>query len=98
MKIDAKCALDHLKKCHKNAKIILFGQSIGAAVAISLAASCPSKIDALIIENTFLSLVKSFIQSLNLNSQYLFLYDIIVQCTNTLDNCTTLSKNDVFVH
>lgn len=40
-------------------KIILYGQSLGGAVAIDLAMRNPQCISALIIENSFLSIVRS---------------------------------------
>ncbi|KAF8231204.1 alpha/beta-hydrolase [Tricholoma matsutake] len=55
---DAQAALDYLLAdnhlAHK--PIILYGQSLGGAVAIDLASRNPSKISALIVENTFTSL------------------------------------------
>ncbi|KAJ3161134.1 hypothetical protein HDU86_007756 [Geranomyces michiganensis] len=42
----------------KNAKIVVYGQSIGGAVAIHLAAQNQESIAALIVENTFLTLRK----------------------------------------
>lgn len=39
-------------------KVIVYGQSIGGAVAINLAYSNPKKISYLIVENTFLSIPK----------------------------------------
>lgn len=38
-------------------KIILYGQSIGGAVALDLAARNPQTVAGLILENTFLSVV-----------------------------------------
>ncbi|KAJ1342260.1 hypothetical protein BSLG_003183 [Batrachochytrium salamandrivorans] len=60
IKIDAQAALDYIRSHDKlkNTKVILYGQSIGGAVAINLAAQNNDKISALIIENTFLSLRK----------------------------------------
>ncbi|KAL3894522.1 MAG: hypothetical protein SGCHY_005227 [Lobulomycetales sp.] len=69
MIVDADTALDYIKQDDilKKTRVVLYGQvyiqasyfqSIGAAVAISLAARRESEIQALIIENTFLSLHK----------------------------------------
>lgn len=69
MIVDADTALDYIKQDDilKKTRVVLYGQvyiqasyfqSIGAAVAISLAARRESEIQALIIENTFLSLVR----------------------------------------
>ncbi|KAK2462787.1 hypothetical protein APHAL10511_005178 [Amanita phalloides] len=58
--VDAQTALDYLTShpiFSKN-KIILYGQSIGGAVAIDLASRNTDKISALVLENTFTSLPK----------------------------------------
>lgn len=57
--MDAQAALDYvLGRTDVDAeKIVLFGQSIGGAVAFDLAARNQSKIHAVIVENTFRSLV-----------------------------------------
>ncbi|KAI0746335.1 alpha/beta-hydrolase [Daedaleopsis nitida] len=56
--IDAQCALDYISAHESLSKtpIVLYGQSIGGAVAIDLASRNPHAIRALILENTFLSL------------------------------------------
>ncbi|KAI0079188.1 alpha/beta-hydrolase [Panus rudis PR-1116 ss-1] len=58
LKQDAQAALDYVKSHPILSKgpTILYGQSIGGAVAIDLASRNPASIDALILENTFLSL------------------------------------------
>ena len=60
--IDAQAALDFVRGREdlKNSKIIIYGQSIGGAVAIQLAATNQNRgdIHALILENTFLSIRK----------------------------------------
>lgn len=63
MKLDAQAALDYVleKDSLKGQKIFIFGQSIGGAVAIHLTATNQGKVDGLIIENTFLSLVCSYV-------------------------------------
>ena len=57
---DAQAALDYLLAERKEEldvnKIVVYGQSIGGAVSIDLAARNQSKIAALIVENTFRSL------------------------------------------
>ncbi|KAI9204785.1 Alpha/Beta hydrolase protein [Polychytrium aggregatum] len=60
LKIDSYTALDYIKNhpLLKHTKVILFGQSIGGAVAINLAAERSADIHGLIVENTFLSLPK----------------------------------------
>jgi alpha-beta hydrolase superfamily lysophospholipase len=59
MKIDAQAVLDYIVDRHREASLIVYGQSIGGAVAIDLVSKNHSKIDLLIVENTFLSLVRS---------------------------------------
>ncbi|KAF7296202.1 Hydrolase-4 domain-containing protein [Mycena chlorophos] len=58
IRLDAQAALEYLRTNTDLAPlpIILYGTSIGAAVAIDLASRNPTRIHALIIENTFLSL------------------------------------------
>ncbi|CAG8563833.1 2016_t:CDS:2 [Ambispora gerdemannii] len=60
IQIDAECILDHIRNDDvlKNTKIILYGQSVGGAVAIYLASRNQNDISGLIVENTFLSLPK----------------------------------------
>ncbi|PJF19942.1 hypothetical protein PSACC_00244 [Paramicrosporidium saccamoebae] len=55
---DAQAALDKLLSCEKvdKKRIIVYGQSIGGAVAIDLTARNQSKVAALMVENTFRSL------------------------------------------
>jgi len=54
-KLDAEAALNYIKnrKDLKNSPIILYGLSIGGAVAIDLAANNNDQISALMIENSF---------------------------------------------
>ncbi|KAJ7472576.1 Alpha/Beta hydrolase protein [Mycena latifolia] len=58
LRLDAQAALDHVTADSElsAAPIILFGTSLGGAVAIDLASRNPSAITALIVENTFESL------------------------------------------
>ncbi|CAG8528480.1 34575_t:CDS:2, partial [Racocetra persica] len=60
LRLDAQAALDYIKQDHilKNTKLIIYGQSLGGSVAIDLVYRNESKVDALIIENTFLSIPK----------------------------------------
>jgi len=55
---DSQAALDHLRSRTDidPSKIILFGRSLGAAVAVQLAANNPEKVRALVVENTFTSI------------------------------------------
>jgi fermentation-respiration switch protein FrsA (DUF1100 family) len=58
LRIDAQEALDYLNQ-HPDvdaSKIVLYGQSIGGAVALDLASRNPEKILAVIVENTFVNL------------------------------------------
>ncbi|CAG8791556.1 44550_t:CDS:2 [Gigaspora margarita] len=56
LRIDAQAALDYIKKneVFKDTKLIIYGQSLGGAVAIDLVSKNEEQVDALIIENTFL--------------------------------------------
>ncbi|KAH7890294.1 Alpha/Beta hydrolase protein [Phlebopus sp. FC_14] len=56
--IDAQTALDYISSHPylQKTPVILYGQSIGGAVAIDLASRNPYKINALILENTFTNL------------------------------------------
>ncbi|KAF7312775.1 Hydrolase-4 domain-containing protein [Mycena indigotica] len=55
LKLDAQAALDRVRK-GPALPTILFGTSLGGAVAIDLASRNPTAISAIILENTFLSL------------------------------------------
>lgn len=59
MRSDAQLALDYIKShpLLENTKVILYGQSIGGAVSVDLAATNPDRIAGVILENTFLNLV-----------------------------------------
>lgn len=58
LRIDAQAMLDFVRadEALARTKVLLYGQSIGGAVAIDLAARRPAHVDGLIVENTFLSL------------------------------------------
>ncbi|KAJ6526783.1 Alpha/Beta hydrolase protein [Mycena capillaripes] len=58
LRLDAQAALEHVKTDAELSALptILFGNSLGGAVAIDLASRNPSAISALIVENTFQSL------------------------------------------
>ncbi|KAI8053299.1 Alpha/Beta hydrolase protein [Syncephalis plumigaleata] len=60
IKLDTEAALSFIKNHDllKDTRIVLFGQSIGGAIAIDLAARNEDKIQAIILENTFLSVPK----------------------------------------
>jgi fermentation-respiration switch protein FrsA (DUF1100 family) len=62
LKIDAQTALDHLRQRAETSRsqIIVYGQSLGGAVAINLVAANEDKGDiaGLVLENTFLSIRK----------------------------------------
>ncbi|EPS97150.1 hypothetical protein FOMPIDRAFT_1150275 [Fomitopsis schrenkii] len=73
--IDAQCALDFIR-AHpylSNSPIILYGQSIGGAVAIDLASRNPSALRAIILENTFLSLPRLIPSAMPFLSPFSFL-------------------------
>ncbi|KAF7368824.1 Protein bem46 [Mycena venus] len=75
LQIDAQTALDYLTSNPYFSKtpIILYGQSIGGAVSIDLASRNPSKIAALILENTFTSLPSLVPHALPLLGPFSFL-------------------------
>ena len=56
--LDAEAVLQHALKHPKltNSPMILFGRSLGGAVAVSLAHRHPKEVSAIIVENTFLSI------------------------------------------
>lgn len=61
IRLDAQAALEYLLSRDGEGKvnptkIVVYGQSIGGAVAIYLASTSPDKIAGLIVENTFISL------------------------------------------
>jgi len=57
-RIDSQTGLDYLTShpLFKDTPIVLYGQSIGGAVAIDLTSRNPAKIQAVILENTFTSI------------------------------------------
>ncbi|KAH9991654.1 Alpha/Beta hydrolase protein [Russula compacta] len=75
LQIDAQTVLDYVHAHPQLAKtpIILYGQSIGGAVAIDLAYRNPQAITALIIENTFMSLPRLIPSALPLLGPFSFL-------------------------
>ncbi|CAG8829888.1 1098_t:CDS:2, partial [Racocetra persica] len=60
LKIDAQTALNYIcnHQTLKHTKIILYGQSLGGAVAIDLVSKNERKVAGLMVENTFLSIPK----------------------------------------
>ena len=62
LKVDSQAGLDYIKERPelRDSKIIIYGQSLGGAVAIDLVAKNQARgnIDGLILENTFLSIRK----------------------------------------
>lgn len=62
IKLDAQTALDYVLSHEKleKTKLYLYGQSIGGAVSIFVASQNAQRVHGLIIENTFLSLVRLF--------------------------------------
>ncbi|RHZ49956.1 hypothetical protein Glove_508g83 [Diversispora epigaea] len=61
LRLDAQAALDYIKQDYllRDTNLIIYGQSLGGAVAIDLVSRNESKVNALIIENTFLSIPKA---------------------------------------
>lgn len=60
LNIDAEAVLMYVKKHPKLVKspVVLFGRSLGGAVAVSLAHKHPAHVAALVLENTFISIPK----------------------------------------
>ncbi|KZV99318.1 YNL320W-like protein [Exidia glandulosa HHB12029] len=60
LRLDAQAGLDYILSHDvlSKSKLILYGQSLGGAVALDLASRHPDKMSALILENTFLSIPK----------------------------------------
>ncbi|KAF7973606.1 hypothetical protein HWV62_14772 [Athelia sp. TMB] len=75
LKMDAQTAFDYITNDPylSRTPIILYGQSIGGAVAIDLASRNPSSIRALVLENTFTSLPALIPSALPLLSPFAFL-------------------------
>ncbi|RLV89752.1 putative membrane protein [Spathaspora sp. JA1] len=61
LKIDADCVMEYLTtdKQYSTSAIVLYGRSLGGAVAIYIAAHYGESISGVIIENTFLSIPKA---------------------------------------
>ena len=100
LKLDAQAALDYITGNEQlnGGKIILYGQSIGGAVAIHVASKNQGKIDALIIENTFTTLketvqsvfgrlgfLKYFCHQVRLSTDYIHELISFVQKWNSLE-------------
>ncbi|CAG8488649.1 9313_t:CDS:2 [Diversispora eburnea] len=60
LRIDAQTVLDYIDKhdIFRHTKVIVYGQSLGGAVAIDLVSKNEDKVAGLIVENTFLSIPK----------------------------------------
>ncbi|KAI0635394.1 alpha/beta-hydrolase [Trametes polyzona] len=73
--IDAQCALDYVLQHPYLSKtpVILYGQSIGGAVAIDLASRNPHAIRALVLQNTFTSLPRLVPSALPVLGPFAFL-------------------------
>ncbi|KAJ7263043.1 Alpha/Beta hydrolase protein [Mycena rebaudengoi] len=75
LQLDSQTSLDYLLSdpCFSKTPIVLYGQSIGGAVSIDLASKNPTKIAALILENTFTSLPSLVPHALPLLGPFSFL-------------------------
>lgn len=84
--IDAQTGLDYIRQRHdlRNTRIVLYGQSIGGAVTVALAARNQKQGDiaGIVLENTFTSL-KKLIPRLVLGKSRNFLID----CRQRLPSC-----------
>jgi len=94
-RIDAQTALDFVishpvlgpsENKGPGSKIILYGQSIGGAVAIDLAARNPNAVTALILENTFLSIPRLIPSAVPYLAPFAFL------CHQRWESATTVTK------
>ncbi|KAJ8253180.1 hypothetical protein GJAV_G00209990 [Gymnothorax javanicus] len=58
LRLDAQATLDYISACPDldPGRVVLFGRSLGGAVAVRLAAENPRRVAALVLENTFLSI------------------------------------------
>ncbi len=54
LRTDAKAVLDYLKENESHSRVVVFGRSLGGALAIAAAADHPHLVSAIIVENTFL--------------------------------------------
>ncbi|KAJ3104779.1 hypothetical protein HDU97_008847 [Phlyctochytrium planicorne] len=88
IKVDAQTALDWITNHSEfgKTKVIVYGQSIGGAVAIDLVRRNPSKISALIVENTFLSIPKLIPHVMPVASYFTFL------CHQVWDSETAIAQ------
>ncbi|KAJ3115405.1 hypothetical protein HDU96_000710 [Phlyctochytrium bullatum] len=88
IKIDAQTALDWITNHpqYGKTKIIVYGQSIGGAVAIDLVRRNPKKVAALIVENTFLSIRKLIPHVMPIATYFTFL------CHQIWDSETAISE------
>jgi len=75
LKLDSQTGLEHIlaHPILSNSKLVLYGQSLGGAVAIDLASRNPEKVHALIVENTFLSIPKMVPATLPILGPFRFL-------------------------
>ncbi|KAF8995029.1 Alpha/Beta hydrolase protein [Cyathus striatus] len=87
LRIDSSTALEYVLHDEKLSKIpvVLYGQSLGGAVAIDLASREPSKISALIVENTFTSL-PDIVRGWPYIGRFAFI------CTQKWDSASKISK------
>ncbi len=54
LRADAKAVLNYLNKDEHYTRVIIFGRSLGGAVAIAAAVDQPYLVSAIMVENTFL--------------------------------------------
>ncbi|KAJ3441444.1 protein abhd13 [Anaeramoeba flamelloides] len=92
VKRDAEAALQYLFKCEKidTSKIIIFGRSLGGAVAIHLAASHPNdeRIKAVIVENTFTDITNMSIHLFKFVKYFKFLINLKFDSINYISKIT----------
>lgn len=80
--IDAQTGLDYIRQREdlKNTRIVLYGQSLGGAVSIKLAANNQDKTDiaGMILENTFLSIQKMIPRSVSSKTPHRYFAGVLL--------------------
>jgi len=104
IKLDAQATLEYLSsRPDINAnKILVFGRSLGGAVAVDLCSKNPNKIHGLILENTFTSIPDMIDRVLPILSHFKFLCTIHWESIHLIENIEVpilfiISENDELV-
>ena len=88
LKLDADAAMQYLtnNEFHKGKKLVLYGRSLGGANAIYIAAKYSTSVDAVVLENTFLSIRKV------IPYMFPFLSSVAFLCHEVWDSETEITK------